>query len=186
MKKIIMAVAIVCAAAITQAASVNWTWTTSSTGAVYAPGSTTETIESATMHIFADGLQSSVFNTWNTKGTMATGSLNSKTITDGLLPAASSTAEFSTEQTGAKQTFFAALITDDGDLFISDTKSGSESALAGGTKLTFSFKTASQKAAITGATAYSAAGWYAAAPEPTSGLLLLLGMAGLALRRKQA
>ena len=36
--------------------------------------------------------------------------------------------------------------------------------------------------------AYAGAGWYAAGavPEPTSGLLLLLGMAGLALRRKQA
>ena len=34
---------------------------------------------------------------------------------------------------------------------------------------------------------FNAAGWQAAAvPEPTSGLLLLLGMAGLALRRKQA
>ena len=32
----------------------------------------------------------------------------------------------------------------------------------------------------------SAAGWTAAAPEPTSGLLLLLGMAGLALKRKLA
>ncbi|MBR3923740.1 MAG: PEP-CTERM sorting domain-containing protein [Kiritimatiellae bacterium] len=32
------------------------------------------------------------------------------------------------------------------------------------------------------------AGWteVSAAPEPTSGLLLLLGMAGLALRRKRA
>ena len=32
---------------------------------------------------------------------------------------------------------------------------------------------------------YSGAGWYAV-PEPTSGLLLLLGMAGLALKRKRA
>ena len=30
------------------------------------------------------------------------------------------------------------------------------------------------------------AGWTAVAPEPTSGLLLLLGMAGLALKRKRA
>ena len=30
------------------------------------------------------------------------------------------------------------------------------------------------------------AGWTAAAPEPTSGLLLLLGVAGLALKRKRA
>ena len=33
---------------------------------------------------------------------------------------------------------------------------------------------------------YKGAGWYSAAPEPTSGLLLLLGMAGLALKRKRA
>ncbi len=34
---------------------------------------------------------------------------------------------------------------------------------------------------------YQSAGWYASSvPEPTSGLLLLLGMAGLALKRKIA
>ena len=32
---------------------------------------------------------------------------------------------------------------------------------------------------------YSAPGWYNV-PEPTSGLLMLLGMAGLALKRKRA
>ena len=32
----------------------------------------------------------------------------------------------------------------------------------------------------------TAGGWYSAVPEPTSGLLLLLGMAGLALKRKRA
>ena len=37
-----------------------------------------------------------------------------------------------------------------------------------------------------GATSFGGAGWYTAAPEPTSGLLMLLGMAGLALRRKRA
>lgn len=38
------------------------------------------------------------------------------------------------------------------------------------------------------AAGYAGAGWYGAAavPEPTSGLLMLLGMAGLALRRKRA
>ena len=34
--------------------------------------------------------------------------------------------------------------------------------------------------------AFGASGWTGAVPEPTSGLLLLLGVAGLALRRKRA
>ena len=43
----------------------------------------------------------------------------------------------------------------------------------------------SSKTTFQAADGYSAAGWYAV-PEPTSGLLMLLGMAGLALRRKRA
>jgi len=38
----------------------------------------------------------------------------------------------------------------------------------------------------TGATAGTAGNWTNAVPEPTSGLLLLLGMAGLALKRKRS
>ena len=40
--------------------------------------------------------------------------------------------------------------------------------------------------ALSWTTAYASPSYTAAAPEPTSGLLLLLGMAGLALKRKRA
>ena len=52
-------------------------------------------------------------------------------------------------------------------------------AIAGGAMALFNFGDV-----VTGAA--GGAGWTAVAPEPTSGLLLLLGMAGLALRRKRA
>ena len=55
-----------------------------------------------------------------------------------------------------------------------DPTTGSFDVLAG---------TGSDNAPISGA--YTGAGWYAV-PEPTSGLLMLIGMAGLALRRRRA
>ena len=55
--------------------------------------------------------------------------------------------------------------------------------------INFAAETSASKATFADTTAtYAGAGWYqaAAVPEPTSGLLMLLGMAGLALRRKRA
>ena len=49
----------------------------------------------------------------------------------------------------------------------------------------FAAETSLSRATLQAADGYSTAGWYAV-PEPTSGLLLLLGMAGLALKRKRA
>ena len=46
--------------------------------------------------------------------------------------------------------------------------------------------TASQALAMDASSGYQGAGWYQSVPEPTSGLLMLLGMAGLALRRRRA
>ena len=51
--------------------------------------------------------------------------------------------------------------------------------------LSFASISSSSKLDLQASAGYSSAGWYAV-PEPTSGLLMLLGMAGLALRRKRA
>ena len=72
-------------------------------------------------------------------------------------------------------------------IYISDTTVAEYTAVGAGS-IEFgqqnSYSSAGFKDAASG---YAGAGWYAASvPEPTSGLLMLLGMAGLALRRRRA
>ena len=95
--------------------------------------------------------------------------------------------EFTYGAAGSSYDFYFAIVNGD-DVFLSakvnqaaqasDTASVSFSGLNAATKNVFADTTATFAA--------NGAGWYAAAPEPTSGLLLLLGMAGLALKRKRA
>ena len=85
-----------------------------------------------------------------------------------------------------------------GAIFAADTVFSSD-LLAGGSTYTFfytmedaegnlftsSLKTVRAQATATVPIGFAGGGSWAAVPEPTSGILLLLGMAGLALRRKQ-
>ncbi len=75
--------------------------------------------------------------------------------------------------------FNTATITDDSAYYVTTTSSGVKTPSASTTN-SAKFTIASQAAATAGAGAWTAV------PEPTSGLLLLLGMAGLALKRKRA
>ena len=72
-------------------------------------------------------------------------------------------------------------------IYISDTTTGEYTNVGTGT-VEFGQQNAYSSVGFTDASkGYSGAGWYAqSVPEPTSGLLLLLGMAGLALKRKRA
>ena len=72
-------------------------------------------------------------------------------------------------------------------IYISDTTTAEYTAVGTGS-VVFGQQNAYSSAGFKDAAAgYAGAGWYAASvPEPTSGLLMLLGMAGLALRRRRA
>ena len=124
---------------------------------------------------------------------------NGGTLSD-TLTSALSTGSFSSGRAGETSftgpdnnftAYFVVLGTDasgNDAVYISDTTAGEYTAVGVGS-VTFGQQNAYSSAGfLDAASGYSAAGWYssaAAVPEPTSGLLMLLGMAGLALRRRR-
>ena len=181
MKKIMMALAVIVTAAAVQAASFDWK--TSATGKIYGAGTTT-LLASGTAYIFDAGAttQQSVLDAFAQGKTWTTGSLDNKSVSAGAITATTAEA-FAYGTAGNTYNFYVAVLNGD-SLFISDTVAVDAAAISYKTA-SFNLKTASQAAAMTSST-FTAGGWYSAVPEPTSGLLLLLGMAGLALKRKRA
>ena len=95
--------------------------------------------------------------------------------------------KFSTTLTANTSTYFAVFSTDSKSVYVSIGGTSEYDSVMGTHSLVFDSVSDSSKAFVTTSGAkYSVAGWYTNVPEPTSGLLLLLGMAGLALKRKRA
>lgn len=187
MKKLMIALAVAAVAMIGNAASVNW-----GAGTVLEPGGATANktvtgylfvIDSATFTTLSasatDGatLSSAVWAAYGDK--LGDAYVSDTTSKKGLLTLVDDSTSY-----GASDTAYAALIYtygtgDDlqyiGNIGSAEFTSAMDVDMAG---MALNILGDSTK----GATAWTAA----AAPEPTSGLLLLLGMAGLALRRKRA
>ena len=200
MKKLIMALGVVALAATVQAATFRW----NNSSPISPAGNDTGIISSGTVYLYkgsgqsdfltgyiaaiaagttesyftsATGFSGSAALTTNSK--FASTTISGATISNGRIDWTESSTTSATEPT---RQYYQVLV--DGDnIYISDTitvtvKDTGNSAVA--------FNNNESRTALKqAADGYTTGGWYAV-PEPTSGLLMLLGMAGLALRRRRA
>lgn len=185
MKKIMIALVAVTMAVCANAAA--WSWSSSS--AATTPGGTSA-LSGANIYLFFGYASSSAANT--AKGELLA-SLRSGNAISGYSQSATLDSQgilANTAFTGdtGKLYAFAVILADDAEgnsyMFQSANKNAT-GADVGTAALQFDISSTTLKGLdVTG----TSAGWYqtAAVPEPTSGLLVLLGLAGLALKRKRA
>ena len=185
-----IACAAVALAAVAQAASINW-----AIGNVYSPSDSTAKVASGSMSawlfvtanttdvttpVTTLAAVQTILNSGDLSGLSSLAAAHGSNTAAGTIGGATGLTGFSS---GSLTAF--AVVVDSTDLA---TANNYFLVSDGATKTaTFTSATGIKSLAWGDQTSYTqGAGKWAAVPEPTSGLLMLLGMAGLALRRKRA
>lgn len=192
MKKLIMMIAVVAAAVAANAATVTWGATK---GYLYQAGSDTVKVTSGTAYLMfvttafdqsdlvsafaaAEGDSAATIAAMTASGALATGA---GTVGSNARIA---TTDSTYAMKGDMSAYFVVFNGD--NMYISSAADVAYDSVSDSATFAFASQSTSSKApAIDASAGYTGAGWYAV-PEPTSGLLMLVGLAGLALRRRRA
>ena len=190
MKKLMIALAVVAMGVAANAASVSWG---AQKGYLYdGAGDSAAKVTSGTAYLvltsYAQSDLVSLFVSKDGNGATTLAALQSEAAYVGSATIGSnariSEGTGTTSATSPVTAYF--VVFNDDKMYISDTATSEYDNLTSEHGIIFANMSASSKQTLDMAGGYSTSGWYGAVPEPTSGLLMLLGMAGLALRRKRA
>ena len=186
MKKLMIAAMLVGIATLAQAAG--YQWKSGTTGGVLYAGDADNKVPGGTMlYLFMDAAQSDVFaDLADGKAISTLGAATTTTLTTASKITTTSFDGSTFE--GTHDFFFAAVFKDkdNNDAFYISSVINKAYAGTGSASIQYSDLTSTSKSIKLASDGFAGAGVYSSVPEPTSGLMLLLGVAGLALRRRRS
>ena len=187
MKKLLITAFAACLAIASQAATASW----KATAVNIFDGTGTSTRYSGTAFIFDAGVksQSALFDiiaAGTTIGSGTEGYVGTGTVSNGSLPNTTSFDYVNQSASASDLTNYSYyfVILNGDDAYFSNVKEVSANATATAKTITFGAQAGSNAAPT--ATGYAGEGKWSSVPEPTSAMLLMLGICGLALKRKNS